>query len=217
MGQEQNRQQRAVVYLRVARAEDGSDDAIAAQRAACERIAITYGATIVREYVDRGKSARLTQQTELRHLLADLEQRHDAAYVVVWDYARLGRDLQSLDDVIRRIRDYGAEVATPTGVTAAERFTSGDLLDRVAEWAKEPPGSGGARATESRRHEPNDDLNAAVETIRRGRLNADQCESLATLVSIAGNATLPTPVAAAVFNAVEACTRTIRAKETTNE
>jgi hypothetical protein len=200
VNQEQGRAHRAVAYLRVARAQPDSDIAITAQQAACEHIAQRYGVTIVREYIDRGKPARLAQQTELRRLLADLERLSDAAYVVVSDYARLGRDAQDLDDVIRRIRACRADVVTITGVETAERFTTGELLDQVAEWATQPPESRRALAVA-------DDLDAAVQIIRRGQLTSDQCEALATLVAIAGNATLPTPVTAAVFNVVSACAK----------
>jgi DNA invertase Pin-like site-specific DNA recombinase len=155
-----------------------SDIAITAQQAACEQIAQRYGVTIVREYIDRGRPARLAQQTELQRLLADLEQLGDAAYVVVSDYARLGRDAQGLDSVIRHIQACRAEVATITGVETAERFTTGELLDQVAEWATHPPESRRALAVA-------DDLNATVQIIRRGQLTSDQCKALATLVAIA--------------------------------
>lgn len=129
-----DRERRAVIYLRVANAA-GSTDQVTAQRQACQRIAHTYGATVVREYIDLGKPARLEQQTELRRLLTDLAEHQDIGYVVVWDYARLACDLATLDEIIRRVRVCGAEVATLTGVQAAERFVHGDLLDCVAAWA----------------------------------------------------------------------------------
>ena len=208
MDKEQDRLRRAVVYLRVASAKDDSNNALTAQRAACDHIAKRHGLTIVREYVDHGQSAQLSKQYELRQLLTDLEQRHDAAYVIVSDYVRLGRDLQSLDNIVGRIRACSAEVATITGVETAERFDSTQLLDQVAAWAKRPALDGHERLPERRPRAMADELNAAVQTIRRGQLTADQCEALATLVAIAGNATLPTPVTAAVFNVVTACRQT---------
>jgi hypothetical protein len=57
-----------------------------------------------------------------RPLLDELWQRRDAAFVVVWDYARLARDMTQLNDVIRRIHGCGAEVATLTGIRAAQRY-----------------------------------------------------------------------------------------------
>lgn len=162
--------------------------------------------TIVREYIDIGKPARLTEQIELQHLLAALQHQRDTAYVVVSDYARLGRDLQSLNAVIQRIQDCGAEIATITGMEAAERFTSTRLLDEVAKWATQPPGD--IPDTLDRQPTSNNELSAAIRTIRHGRLNPGQREALANLLDLAGQATLPTPIAAAVFNVVEACQRT---------
>jgi hypothetical protein len=198
------------MYLRVARAKDGPHDAIAAQRAACERIAARHGATIVREYVDDGRPARLTQQTELQRLLADLEQFRDAAYVIVWDYARLGRDLQSLDEVIHRIQTCGAEVATTTGVETVERFIRTRLMDQVAEWANNDVDAADQLTT-------NKELSAAVQLVRHGRLNADQREALAVLVSIGASATLPTPVIAAVFNVIATCAQPEKTANTSNK
>jgi Resolvase, N terminal domain len=212
--QQHDRARRAVMYVRVGGAQHDSY-AVGLQRRECERIAGRYGVTIVREYVDQGKPARLEQQTELQRLLADLGQLQDAAYVVVWDYARLGSDFKSLDDIIRRIQDCGAEVATITGVETAERLTRTSLLAQVAEWANHSVGNDDTSTTD----EPlakESELSAAVHLIRSGQLNTSQHEALATLMSIAGNATLPTPVAAAVFNVVEECTRPRQADSTTN-
>jgi hypothetical protein len=214
MDQEQIGLRRAVAYLRVAHASDDSGNAMIAQRTACEDVADRYRLTIVREYVDQGKPARLTQQTALRKLLADLEQNRDVAYVIVSGYARLGRDLQSLDNVMSRIQGCGAEVATITGVEVAERFALTPLLDYVAEWARRPPERDKLAAEERGSLASSDDLTTAVQAIRSGRLNSNQREALAALLNIAGNATaLPTPVAAAVFNAVEACKRTVPIEE----
>jgi hypothetical protein len=138
MKHELHREQRAVMYLRVAHAGDDSDRAITAQRSACEQIANAHGVTVVREYVDLGKPARWEQQTELQRLLTDLAEHRDVGYIVIFDYARLARDLASLDGIIRRIHLCGAEIATTTGVAAVERFRPGNLLDRVSEWAQRP-------------------------------------------------------------------------------
>jgi hypothetical protein len=113
---------RAVVYLRTARNHPDAATAVAYQREGCRRIAERHGLTIIREYVDAGRPARLEQQLELRRLLDDLFEHHDAAFVVVWDYARLGRSMEQLDEVTDHIHACGAEIVTITGVEAAERF-----------------------------------------------------------------------------------------------
>jgi DNA invertase Pin-like site-specific DNA recombinase len=119
MDQESIRERRAVLYLRVANLDEDSKQAVAAQRVACHRIAVQRGLTVIREYADLGRPARLERQPQLRRLLTELAAHRDAAFVVVWDYTRLSRDLAELDDIIYRIRTCNAEVITLTGVEAS--------------------------------------------------------------------------------------------------
>ena len=119
---QQKRTQQAVIYLRVASASVGDPTAIDRQHNICRQLAKKCGLTIAREYVDVGRPARLTQQPELQRLLSDLDRLRDAGFVIVPDYARLVRDMVQMDEVTRRIRAAGAEVATPSGVEVAERF-----------------------------------------------------------------------------------------------
>src|SRR5437762_1068465 len=84
---------RAVVYVRVASAHQEDQGATRRQREGCRRIAERYGLTIVREYADVGRPARLDQQIELLRLLGDLSEKRDVVAVIVWDYARLGRSM----------------------------------------------------------------------------------------------------------------------------
>jgi DNA invertase Pin-like site-specific DNA recombinase len=115
-------ERRAVMYLRIASQHPRDAHTIPRQRDACQRIAAKHGLAIVRESVDIGQPARLDRQRELQRLLDDLAAKRDAECVVVWDYARLARDMRQLESVIGQIRVRGAEVVTITGVEAAERF-----------------------------------------------------------------------------------------------
>jgi DNA invertase Pin-like site-specific DNA recombinase len=115
-------EQRAVVYLRIASNHPNDASNIAHQREGCHRIATRHGLTVVREYRDVGRSAQLDQQIELLHLLDDLHQRRDVAFVIVWDYARLARSMEQLNLVIHHIHFCGADVLTITGMEAARRF-----------------------------------------------------------------------------------------------
>jgi SepF-like predicted cell division protein (DUF552 family) len=140
MDEKSDREQQAVIYIRVARVREDSDQAAITQREACQRIAERHGLTVIREYADLGIPARLEQQTELRQLLDHLAIQCDAAYVVVWDHTRLSRDLRTLDDIVERIRVCGAQVITLTGVESAERFTQGgSLLEALASSEEHPP------------------------------------------------------------------------------
>lgn len=117
-----NREHRAVIYLRVASSYQADVSTINRQREDCLRIAARHGLTVVREYADIGRPARLDQQVELLRLLGDLHQWGDVAYVVVWDYARFARSMEQLNQVIHHIHACGAKVATTTGVETVERF-----------------------------------------------------------------------------------------------
>lgn len=134
MNNRSNAKQRAVMYLRVASAHEVDASAVTRQREACLRIAARHGLTVIREYADVGRPAQLDQQLQLRRLLDDLFERQDAAFVVVYDYPRLGRSLADLNEVEARIRGCGAEVVTITGVEAGERF--------VREWEDKQPARG---------------------------------------------------------------------------
>jgi DNA invertase Pin-like site-specific DNA recombinase len=145
MTQETERAKRAVVYLRVASRHPQDAQAVAYQREACQRIAAKYGLVIVREYVDLGRPAQPAKQTALQQLFTDLAEYRDVAHVVVWDYARLARDLVQLNAVISELRARSAEVVTMTGVEVAERF----IRERIAQ-----PVVGEAPADAARTHRP---------------------------------------------------------------
>ena len=123
----------AVMYLRVASTHEADTSTIAHQREGCLRLAARHGLTVIREYTDVGRSAQFDQQVMLQRLLNELYQRRDAVAVVVWDYARLGRSMTQLDDVIHRIHSCGAEVVTITGVEAADRFIREHHLEQPAQ------------------------------------------------------------------------------------
>jgi len=132
MDTQEAHQRRGVIYLRVASPKQKAEGAIARQREGCRWLAAQHGLTIVREYVDIGRPARLEQQVELLRLLDDLHQRRDVACVVVWDYARLGRSMTQLEQVTHHIRACGAEIITMTGVEVAERFIREHQTDQPA-------------------------------------------------------------------------------------
>jgi len=217
MTKECGRELRAVMYMRIGGEPRDLDYVVSLQRAACEQIAAKYGVSFVREYIDVGVSARLPGQVELQRLLAELEQLHDVSYVVVSDYARLARDLGALDNIIRRIGASGAEVATITGVESAGRLARTWLLEQVGEWTRREVERDLEHVAEAEVAANNDGLTVAVEVIRSRQLTSGQREALATLVQIAGEAILPTPVVAAVFNVIEACKGTLGAAELDNE
>ncbi|MEV5717320.1 recombinase family protein [Amycolatopsis mediterranei] len=128
------RQRCAVMYLRIASSRTEDATTLDLQRDDCKRIAEKYGLQIVREYADAGVPAVLDRQTSLQHLLEDLARQRDAAYVVMWDYSRIGRTMDQLDEVVRRLADAGATIATITGVETVDRF-----LQNYRDTPGEPP------------------------------------------------------------------------------
>ncbi len=129
MAKKSDRADKAVMYLRVASSHHDDLGAIARQREACQRIADKYGLVVLREYVDVGQPARFERQLELQRLFADLAKLRDATSIIVWDYARLARDMAQLEEVISQLRARGAEVVTLTGVEVAQRFVSQQQAD----------------------------------------------------------------------------------------
>ncbi|MDQ3404794.1 MAG: recombinase family protein [Actinomycetota bacterium] len=117
-------QRYAVTYLRVGSGNTQDQWAVVHQREACQRIADKHGLTIVQEYADIGCSAKRHQQTELKRLLDDLTEQRAVTAVIVWDYARLARDLVQLEAVIAELRIRGLEVVTMTGVEVAQRLVA---------------------------------------------------------------------------------------------
>jgi DNA invertase Pin-like site-specific DNA recombinase len=107
--------------------------AINRQREACQRIAARHGLTIIREYADIGRAARLDQQVELLRLLGDLHQWRDVAFVVVWDYARFARSMEQLNQVMHHIYSCGAAVTTVSGVEVVERFVQERIVGQERE------------------------------------------------------------------------------------
>lgn len=128
MTTETERVQQAVLYLRT-----DAMGSVDLQRSGCQRITELYGIAIIREYVDLDRPARFERQTKLQQLLDDLEERRDAAFVVIYDYARIARDMNQLNEVIRRIHGCGAEIATFTGMHAAHRYIEEQQLNAKEE------------------------------------------------------------------------------------
>jgi DNA invertase Pin-like site-specific DNA recombinase len=104
------KQDRAVQYVRVASSYRQDNLAAERQRAGCRRVATHQDLTIVREYADLGRPARLDQQIELLRLLDDLHQKRDVGAVIVWDYARLARVSTTLKQILHHVQACGAEI-----------------------------------------------------------------------------------------------------------
>lgn len=121
---------RAVIYLRVSsRAQVNKDYekdgfSLPAQRAACVRKAVSLGAVVEQEFVERGESGKSTMRRDALAAMLTRIKEGDVDYVIVHKIDRLAR--RRADDVAiaEAIRKAGAQLvsvsenidATPSGM-----------------------------------------------------------------------------------------------------
>ena len=89
---------KVAIYLRVSTLDQATKNnqregySIPAQREACRRKAKELGATRIREYTDRGESARSASRPELQRVLHDLcDKKQNIQCVIVHKIDRLAR------------------------------------------------------------------------------------------------------------------------------
>jgi site-specific DNA recombinase len=104
----------AVIYLRVSstgqltgHSQEGYS--IEGQREACERHAGWLGASIVREYVEPGKTATNTRRPALQRMLAELGELQPT-YVIFYDLSRVAREEQDAFWLLAEIKRHGAKL-----------------------------------------------------------------------------------------------------------
>ncbi len=122
---------RAVIYLRTARAEPGADGespSITGQRRICQETAAALGAEVVAEFVDDGVSGATLDRPGLDACLARLDASPSVEYVVVTDISRLGRGVNRHSDTAVAVEV--ARLVTERGVTL---HLAGDQRDYSGE------------------------------------------------------------------------------------
>ncbi len=125
----------AVSYLRVstrdqARRGGGDDEgfSIPAQRDANRRKASTMGAMIVKEFVDRGASARSANRPELQRMLEYLED-HDVDFVIVHKVDRLARNRADDVEIMKALEASNVRLVSTT--ESIDQTPSGILLHGI--------------------------------------------------------------------------------------
>lgn len=125
----------AVSYLRVsttgqARRGGGGDDgfSIPAQRDANRRKAATLGSMIIKEFVDRGASARSANRPELQRMLEYVND-HDVNYVIVHKLDRLARNRSDDVEIVRALAAANVQLVSTT--EAIDATPSGMLLHGI--------------------------------------------------------------------------------------
>ena len=112
----------SVSYLRVstkgqAERGGGADEgfSIPAQREANKRKAHSMGAIIVKEFVDRGASARSAARPELQKMLEYIKENKDRVdYVIVYKVDRISRSQGFLADVSKELGKAGVQLTSAT-------------------------------------------------------------------------------------------------------
>ena len=153
----------AVSYLRVstrdqARRGGGDDEgfSIPAQREANRRKAASMGAMIIKEFVDRGASARSANRPELQRMLEYLED-HDVDYVIVHKIDRLARNRADDVEIMKSLEASDVQLVsttesidqTPSGIllhgimSSIAEFYSRNLAAEVAKGMSQKVRSGG--------------------------------------------------------------------------
>ena len=154
---------RAVSYIRVSTREQaeraGTEEgfSIPAQREANKKKAASMGALVVKEFVDRGESARSANRPELQKMLVYLRQAGDVDYVIVHKLDRLARNRADDVEINRVFEDIGVRLVstsenidqTPGGVllhgimSSIAEFYSRNLATEVIKGMGEKARNGG--------------------------------------------------------------------------
>ncbi len=153
----------AVSYPRVSTKEqaekDGADPdgySLPAQRDANRRKAASLGAVVVKEFVERGESAKTADRPKLQEMLSYIKE-HPVDYVIVHKIDRLARNRADDVEIHMAIRAAGAELVsatenideTPSGMllhgilSSISEFYSRNLATEVLKGMTEKARTGG--------------------------------------------------------------------------
>ena len=154
---------RAVSYIRVSTREQaqrgGSEEgfSLPAQREANKRKAQSMGALVVKEFADRGESARSANRPELQKMLAYLKKDGGIDYVIVHKLDRLARNRADDVEINRAFEEAGVRLVstsenidqTPGGMllhgimSSIAEFYSRNLANEVIKGMGEKARNGG--------------------------------------------------------------------------
>lgn len=155
----------AVSYLRVstrgqAERGGGADEgfSIPAQREANKKKALSMGAIVGKEFVERGASAKSADRPELQKMLEYVKENADRVdYVIVHKVDRLARNRGDDIDIMRTLRECGVQLVsasesiddTPAGMllhgimSSIAEFYSQNLANEVKKGLNEKVKNGG--------------------------------------------------------------------------
>lgn len=154
---------RAVSYIRVSTREQaqrgGAEEgfSLPAQREANKKKATSMGALVVKEFADRGESARSANRPELQKMLTYLKQDGEIDYVIVHKLDRLARNRADDVEINRAFEEAGVRLVstsenidqTPGGIllhgimSSIAEFYSRNLANEVIKGMGEKARNGG--------------------------------------------------------------------------
>ena len=126
---------RSLLYLRVSTKEqaerngDPEGYSIPAQREACVRKALTLGATVEEQFVERGESAKTSQRPELQRMLRYVKDNPGVKYVIVHKIDRLARN--RADDIAITLQLQAAGIQLISCNESIDETPSGQLLHGI--------------------------------------------------------------------------------------
>ncbi len=121
---------RCVIYTRVSTKEQADEGySIPAQREACRRLIQDRGWTFVKEYSDRGESARTADRPQFQAMLQHLAEDPSIDILVVHKLDRLARNLEDHVTVRAMLRRYGMQLVSVT--ETLEESASGKLVEGI--------------------------------------------------------------------------------------
>ncbi len=138
--------ERAVLYLRTARAElgvGGESPSVGRQRRICQQAAAALGAEVVDEFVDDGVRGTTLERPGLGACLARLDVTPSVDYIVVTDLSRLGRGIDRHSDTpvaaeaARRVIERGVTLHLAT--ERRNHVASNGIFDIVGSLAQRRP------------------------------------------------------------------------------
>ena len=128
---------RAVIYLRVSDPKQVMTDydpegiSLPAQRKACQKKAEQMGLSVVKEYVEPGRSAtEMARRKEFQAMLARIKEKKDVDAVIVYKLSRLARnriDEALVMDMFRRMEVELVSATEPIDDTPEGQFMQGIL------------------------------------------------------------------------------------------
>ncbi len=121
---------RCVFYTRVSTKEQADEGySIPAQREACRRLMAERGWTLVKEYSDRGESARTADRPQFQAMLQHLSEDPSVDILLVHKLDRLARNLEDHVTVRAMLRRYDVQLVSVT--ESLEESASGKLVEAI--------------------------------------------------------------------------------------